>query len=93
MLKILVLLGSVAFIAIIPALILAFIHLKAFNRCIKLNHPDIGKISVFAPDARPAINSDCLALGKKARNGLIATLGLFGLFLLCGLASSLFLPG
>lgn len=93
MLKILVLLGSIAFIATIPAIILTFIHLNRFTRFIKVNHPDIGKASVFTLEAMPSISAEGKALGKKARNWMIAMLGLFCLFLLCGFATSFFLPG
>lgn len=93
MLKILVLLGSIAFIATIPAMILTFINLNRFTRFVRLNHPDIGKANVFMLDSMPSMNTEGKALGKKARNWLIAMLALFCLFLLCGFATSFYLPG
>ena len=93
MLKILILFGSIAFIATIPATILTFVHLNRFTRFVSLNHPDIGKANVFTLDTLPSMSAEGKALGKKVRNWVIVTLALFGLFILSGLVSSFLLPG
>ncbi len=93
MLKILILFGSIAFVASIPASIVTFAHVNRFTRFVSLNHPDIGKVNVFMLDSVPSMSAEGKVLGKKARNWGIVTLALFGLFLLSGLVSSFLLPG
>lgn len=93
MLKILIFLGSIAFVASIPASIVTFAHLNRFARFVSLNHPDIGKANVFMLDTLPSMSAEGKALGKKVRNWVIVTLALFGLFMLSGLVSSFLLPG
>jgi hypothetical protein len=88
MLKLFVLLGVAAFLALLPILLLAFISIIKFNQHLSLKYPGMARINAWQTGRLAAPDDELNKKAKKVKLAIVLLMLAFVLMLLSGLAIS-----
>ncbi|CUV65115.1 exported hypothetical protein [Sulfurovum sp. enrichment culture clone C5] len=89
MLEVFTFLGLIAFVAVIPLSILAIININKTNQLLKINHPELGRVSIFKISEIDGILEETRLYATKARSFFVYMSLAFIVMLLSGMFISI----